>query len=154
MQANNIKGSIPKDWKNKLRRENSNIPAETKILSHLKSTTQTNKFVFNCFMKSNQIHEITSDIKWNEMFSGEDLQWKNIFTTIFKSTNDIKLHNFQYKYLKRIIPTNQFLVKCHIFSSSLCEFCNMEIETFLHLFWGMHLCATILDVTVKFLATV
>ena len=35
----------------------------------------------------------------------------------------------------RIIPTNQFLAKCQIVNSSLCEFCNMEIETFSHLFW-------------------
>ena len=35
----------------------------------------------------------------------------------------------------RIIPTNQFLAKCQIVNSSLCEFCNMEIETFIHLFW-------------------
>ena len=122
--------SIPKDWKSKLKHENSNIPAETKILSHLKSTTQINKFIYNCFTKSNQIREITSEIKWNEIFLGEDLQWKNIYTTNLKSTNDIKLPNFHYKYLMRIIPTNQFLIKCHIVSSSLCEFCNMEIETF------------------------
>ena len=86
-------------------------------------------------MKSNQIHEITSEIKWNEIFSGEYLTWKNIYTIIFKSTSDIKLRNFQYKYLMRVIPTNQFLVRCHIVSTSLCEFCNMEIETFLLLFW-------------------
>ena len=146
--------SIPKGWKSKLRRENSNIPAETKILRQLKNTTQTNKFIYNCFMKSNQIREITSEIKWNETFSGEDLQWKNIYTTIFKSTNDIKLHNFQYKYLMPIIPTNQILVKCHIVSSSVCEFCNMEIETFFTSFLGMHLCTTILDVTVRSFATV
>ena len=56
-----------------------------------------------------------------------------VYTTIFTSTNDIKLHNFQYKYLIRIIPTNKFLVKRRFVSSPLCEFCNMEIETFLHL---------------------
>ena len=34
---------------------------------------------------------------------------KNIYLTVFKSTNDIKLRNFQYKYIMRIVPTNQFL---------------------------------------------
>lgn len=51
------------------------------------------------------------------------------------ATNDVKLRNFQYKYLKRIIPTNQFLNKCKLVSSSLCDFCSMEIETLNHLFW-------------------
>ena len=122
--------SIAKDWKSKLRRENSNILAETQILSQPKNTIQTNKFIYNCFMKSNQIREITLEIKWNETFSGEDLQWKNIYTTIFKSINNIKLRNFQYKYLMRIIPTNQFLIKCHIVSSSLANFVIWRLKLF------------------------
>ena len=35
----------------------------------------------------------------------------------------------------RIIRTNPFLTKCHITSSTLCDFCNMKIETLSHLFW-------------------
>ena len=58
---------------------------------------------------------------------------KNIYLTVFKSMNDIKLRNFQYKYIMRIVPTNQFLTKCNIVGSALCEFC-MEIETVSHLF--------------------
>ena len=127
--------SIPKDWKRKLSQENSNIPVETKLLEQLKNTTRVNKFIYNCFLNKTLTHEIKSEIKWNEQFSNENLIWKNIYTVIFKTTNDIKLRNFQYKYLMRIIPTNQFLTKCHVVSSSLCEFCNMEIETFSHLFW-------------------
>ena len=44
----------------------------------------------------------------------ETLQWKNIYPTVFKSMNDIKLHNFQYKYIMRIVATNQFLTKWNI----------------------------------------
>ena len=127
--------SIPKDWRRKLYQENSNIPVETKILDQLKNTSQTNKFIYNCFLNQNQTFEIKSETKWNEQFSNEHLHWKNIYSTTFKTTNEIKLRNFQYKYLMRIIPTNQFLTKCKIVNSSLCEFCNMEIETFSHLFW-------------------
>ena len=129
--------SIPRDWKRKLYHENSNIPAEKKILDQLKNTIHTNRFIYNCFLTNNPINEIKSETKWNEQFSNERLHWKNIYSTIFKTTNDIKLRNFQYKYLMRIIhvPTNQFLAKCQIVNSSLCEFCNMEIETFSHLFW-------------------
>ena len=35
----------------------------------------------------------------------------------------------------RIIPTNQFLAKYQLVSSTLCDICNMEIETIAHLFW-------------------
>ena len=81
------------------------------------------------------MNEIKSEIKWNEQFSNEHLYWKNIYLATFKSTNGIRLRSFQCKFLMRIIPTNQFLAKCQIVNSSLCEFCNMEIETVLHLFW-------------------
>ena len=47
----------------------------------------------------------------------------------------MKLRDFQYRYLNRIVPTNKFLSKCQIVSSSICDFCNMEIETMHHLFW-------------------
>ena len=53
----------------------------------------------------------------------------------FKSTNNIKLQNFQYKYIMPIDPTNQFLTKCNVVGSVLCKFCSMEIETVSHLFW-------------------
>ena len=63
-------------------------------------------------------------IKWNEQFSDETLQWKNIYLTVFKSTNDIQFRNFQYKYIMRIVPKlyyNKFYVSvvtlCDIFCS-------------------------------------
>ena len=78
-------------------------------------------FVNNNFMRYSQGVVSKADIKWNEQFSVETLQWKNIYLTIFKSTNDIKLRNFQYKYI--------------MLGSALCEFCSMEIETVSHLCW-------------------
>ena len=68
--------------------------------------------------------------KWNEQFSDETLQWKTIYLTVFKSTNDIKLRNFQYKYIMCVVTTNQFLTKRNIVGSALCEFCSMEIKLF------------------------
>ena len=68
-------------------------------------------------------------------FQMKHFHGKNIYLTVFKSTNDIKLRNFQYKYIMRIVPTNQFLTKCNIVGSALCEFCSMEIETASHMFW-------------------
>ena len=78
-----------------------------------------------------------AEIKWNEQFSDETLQWKNIYLNIFKSKNDIKLCNFQYKCIMCIVPTNQFFTKCNIVGSALCEFCNMEIETVSHLVFAL-----------------
>ena len=75
--------SIPRDWKRKLYHENSNIPAEKKILDQLKNTIHTNRFIYNCFLNNNPMNEIKSETKWNEQFSNECLHWKNIYSTIF-----------------------------------------------------------------------
>lgn len=101
----------------------------------LKQDKLTNSFTYKTFMQKKKINVVRPQQKWNDTFFNVNLNWKSIYLVAQKSTNDIKLRNFQYKYLMRIVPTNQFLTKCHITNSTLCEFCNMEIETLLHLFW-------------------
>ena len=64
-----------------------------------------------------------------------NLDWKKIYTNTLIATKEIKLRNFQYKYIMRIIPTNKYLQKYGIGESALCDFYNMEIETTDYLFW-------------------
>ena len=84
----------------------------------------------------NQDNEIKPHLKWEEVFN--NLNWQNIHSLPFKSTIDTKLRSFQYKYIMRILPTNKFLTKCNIISSSLCDFCDRQPETLEHLFWECH----------------
>ena len=86
-------------------------------------------------MRNSQCVVSKAEIKWNEQFSDGTLQWKHIYSTVFKSTNDIKMRNFQYKYIMRIVSTYQFSTKCNIVGSALCEICSMEIEIVSYLFW-------------------
>ena len=81
---------------------------ESNLLKQIRNQTHVNKFVYNNFMRYSQGAVSNAEIKWNEQFSDETLHWKNIYLTVFKSANDIKLRNFQYKYIMRIVPTNQF----------------------------------------------
>ena len=55
----------------------------------------------------------------------------------FSCTVDVKLRNFNYNYLMRIIPNNRYLFKCKLFPSVLCDFCSMQKETNVHLFLAM-----------------
>ena len=50
-------------------------------------------------------------------------------------TVDVKLRNFNYKYLMRIVPNNKYLFKCKLAPSVLCDFCARHEETNAHLFW-------------------
>ena len=52
-----------------------------------------------------------------------------------RCTIDMKLRNFQYKYLMRIVPNNKNLFKCKLSPTVLCHFCAMQEETNAHLFW-------------------
>ena len=55
-----------------------------------------------------------------------------------RCTIDIKLRNFRYKYLMRIMPNNKYLFKCKLAPTVLCDFCAMQEETNAHLFWDCH----------------
>lgn len=127
--------SIPREWKLALKNENINTPDTQTIFSLIIKTQQGNKFIYNLLMEKKPQTEKKAEIKWKNQFSDDNLDWKRIYTTMLKTTKDIKLQNFQYKFLMRVIPTNTFLLKCNIAISALCDFCAMEIETLQHLFW-------------------
>ena len=127
--------SIPNTWKINIKNEIINIPVSQTLISQLLNTVQTNKYIYTHFRNKELVPENRSERKWNEMFVDENLNWKLIFTNTLKATNEIKLQNFQYKYLLRFIPTNKHLLKCNIGTSALCDLCVMEIETVNHLFW-------------------
>ncbi|MCG7875526.1 MAG: reverse transcriptase domain-containing protein [Candidatus Thiodiazotropha endolucinida] len=127
--------SIPNRWKTNLQNENIDTPIAPTLISQVMKSNQTNKYIYS-FLRNKQMSiERKSELKWNDIFINENLNWKIIYTIAIYATNDIKLRNFQYKYLMRIIPTNTFLLKCNIASSALCDFCLMDIESINHLFW-------------------
>ena len=86
-------------------------------------------------MAKNPPTDNKSEQKWTEQFRDSNLNWKTIYTNRLSAIKEIKLQNFQYKFLMRNIPSNTFQLKCKIATSALCDFCEMEIETINHLFW-------------------
>ena len=86
-------------------------------------------------LKKDEIETSNAEQKCDNHFSNENINWTKIYLINISTSNDMKLRDFQYRYLNRIVPTNKFLSKCQIVRSSLCDFCNMEIETMHHLFW-------------------
>ena len=82
----------------------------------------------------------TSTFKWNMEF--RDVKWKEVFKKCFITSSDPQLQWFQARVLHRILPTQKYLTLCRITDSSLCAFCNQEIETIEHLLWE---CVYVLD---------
>ena len=104
-------------------------------ISKLSSQASPNKYLYNL-----QLNKIVNDlaikphIKWESEIN--DIDWKNVHILPFRSLINTKLRSFQYKYIMRIIPNNDFLYKCNISNTRLCDFCNMFIESKIrHLFW-------------------
>ena len=87
------------------------------------------------YFKKEEIEISKAEQKWNNHFPDELINWKKIYSINISTSYDMKLQNFQYRYLNRIVHTNKFLTRCQIVSSSLCDFCNMDIETMHYLFW-------------------
>ena len=94
-----------------------------------------NKYVYDHQIKNDGQCKIASQDKWKTELEDPEIDWKRVYQTIFRTTIDTKLRNFQYKYIMRIIPTNKMLMKYKIKPSNLCEFCGMQIESQRHLFW-------------------
>ena len=65
-------------------------------------------------MKKKLTPEIKFVQKWIEQFGDEGLNWNKKYTNRLQATKDIRLQNFQYKYLMRISFTNKYLLKCKI----------------------------------------
>ena len=56
------------------------------------------------------------------------------FTDVYRVTNVPKYRSFQYRLLHRAVITNVHLHKWLMAESELCSFCNLEKETYTHLF--------------------
>ena len=76
----------------------------------------------------------SAQAKWEEKITNGKLQWKQYYNIPKRSTSDVKMLNFQYKILHRIIPTNYILHKMKLKNDNLCTFCQQQVETIEHLF--------------------
>ena len=113
----------------------TNQEIQTSILEKLVNSKQVNKTLYLHQFKNKQYDIIKSEQKWTKLFENSVLNWSKIYTNVLSATIDIKLRNFQYKFVHRIIPTNKLLFKQNISVYSICDFCSMHIETLEHLFW-------------------
>ena len=116
-------------------KQNNTQNIRNQFLEKLTTKQKPNKLLYRIQI-NNKINELPKfQIKWQSIFQEHELNWKDIFIMSYKTTIDITLRNFQFKYLHRIIATNKYLFKCKLSNSNLCDFCDENIETIEHLFW-------------------
>ena len=93
-----------------------------------------NKALYSSQLKEPSQERLKSEVKWTKDFRNYDIAWEWAYQISHRCTIDIKLRNFQCKYLMRIIPNNKYLFKCKLAQTVLCDFCAMQTEIHSHLF--------------------
>jgi len=105
-----------------------------------------NNIVWQCIKKGNKyIQQIlnynldtpAATSRWNTCF--ENLNWKEIFLHCYKTSGDVQLRWFQTRLLHRVLPTQRYLFLCKIKDSPLCNFCEKDEQSIVHLFFDCDL---------------
>ena len=124
---------IPSVWRERLKTESINggtnhNPIEKLILNTKGKASKQ----FYEILTDNKIIP-TSELKWEKLFPASSDGHKKQYHFISK-IKEIRLRNFQFKIIHRILPTNSLLHKMNITQNNLCTFCNNSVETLEHLF--------------------
>ena len=74
------------------------------------------------------------NIKWEQELGniGDD-EWR-MHSLVIKSLKEVKLKDFQYKITNKILVTRSFLHRINKTDDNLCQYCQQQPETILHLF--------------------
>ena len=124
--------AIPKYWKIAITSSDGSyneIPEKTYAL------LATNK-VSNVIFK--KLTTCTDHLKrylarWQGTLGDDVLEYRKCFAKLYQVTSITKLRDFQYRLLLKKLPTNECLYKWGKSDTPLCTFCNLEVETIIHL---------------------
>ena len=97
------------------------------------TTNYFNKDVYKTFKQNNDIP--SSQNKWISLYENLNIDWKYVYSFIFKCKKDTYSQWFQLRINHRILGTNSLLFKMKITDNPLCSFCNLSEETLEHLFY-------------------
>jgi hypothetical protein len=78
--------------------------------------------------------------KWRSIFNLTHTQKisSKYYHSAFYATLNIKLRTFQYKIIRRILPTNIRLKRVGIKHNDICDFCKNVVETYEYLFFKIN----------------
>ena len=96
----------------------------------------TNKIVYRKLIEKKRKQPVNSQTKWSAdcmIEKNEPIDWKAAYRLPFECMKISKLRVFQFKLLHRRLATNDFLKKIKLRDNDLCNFCQIEEETLIHL---------------------
>ena len=106
--------------------------------SVLMDKQRVSNIIYSTYIQSKENTLIRYYHRWKEKINPECVykEYIRLFRNIYCITNITKFRDFQYRLLLGKIFTNDTLVKWGIVDSQLCNFCNIEKQTNLHLLYG------------------
>ncbi len=132
-----LTNSIPRIWKVKLNALELDIPANKttnrQIIENIKNAEKATAMIYREIMSNRNVIK-NSEQKWEELMN-INIEWKKVYTASYKATIDVRLQEFQFKILHRILPTNKALHLWNLSDTDKCYFCTDNIETITHLFY-------------------
>ena len=75
----------------------------------------------------------TAQQKIRDKYSDTVINWKKVYSLLFRSTLDSKRRESQYKIFNNIVFTNDKLFRFGLLHAPNCTFCNEESESLEHL---------------------
>ena len=133
--------AIPNSWKHILK--NSNVQTirpfniTTKKYIDLMQKQNICKLFYWKYINSKCMTPERIIRKWQSMLDNvTDSEINNIFTISRSCTTEIKLQNFQFKFLHQILPNNMILFKMGKRETNTCIFCNTAVDNLEHMFWS------------------
>lgn len=133
--------NLPKEWRKTIDDStnvnifNTNI---CKFLLDWKKTTKGSRRIYDQFMRTESIPKVCK--KWEETLLSE-FTWKEIFILPKRCCKDIKLQDFQFKFLHRMIYSKKELFKMKLVDNMTCNICSVEEDSIIHAFYE---CPTVL----------
>jgi len=136
-----LKSAIPREWKMTLR--TMTVPPNAisslelpyiKVNNSLKPISLLkNRDLYWIFVKSH-VKEPVIKVKLSEQYNIKEEEWPDIFTLIFRATQEPALRCLQYKIIYKIFPCNKYLAHFINDQSNICSWCYSTVDTIEHYF--------------------
>ena len=101
-----IVGAVPKGWKKLISEYGRLHDIKNDIVDRLKSDKKPCKYFYKLYLENIKESPVRSQSKWVQELGVQIDDWRNIYSSPFETTRNIKLQNFQFKLPHRITATN------------------------------------------------
>ena len=140
MDHMSLVNSIPRHWKNKIQEEmqmnnivTDNYPDYVHVMLEKEKTCN---YIYWELLPKLFVKNDNNIDKWCVILNmdRDTIIWQDIYKSAKYATQDSKLITFQYKLIRRILPTNIHLKLYKIKDNDVCDLCGESTETYEHLF--------------------